>query len=156
MFPKIDETMIGFLMEDRDCQMEYRDDTDEWYIFGIRESAPCVSYSRRSLPHAMFSRAILIVLVALSYLVSAFPVLPRQSGIRIPLRRRATLTNQDGTLDLYQAVASTVFTLNKHRQNLINLKNNVGAQAFNPVRNPCFFPCRVLTFGIGCKNSSPR
>lgn len=55
------------------------------------------------------------------------------SGTVIPLPKRASLTTSDGVFDWDKAILQTVATQNKHRQNLINLKKNKGAAAFNEV-----------------------
>ncbi|KAJ7057931.1 acid protease [Mycena amicta] len=47
----------------------------------------------------------------------------------VPLRRRAPLTDINGVFDRDRARAATVLTINKHRQNLINLVNNFGPSA---------------------------
>ncbi|KAJ7651743.1 acid protease [Mycena polygramma] len=49
----------------------------------------------------------------------------------ISLRKRTTFTTSAGVFDKTKAIAATVATKNKHRQNLINLKKNVGPAAFN-------------------------
>ncbi|KAJ2968661.1 hypothetical protein NUW54_g13149 [Trametes sanguinea] len=53
------------------------------------------------------------------------------AGIRIPLQKRGSLTNADGTFNREKAIISTAKTINKHRANLLNLEKNVGRQAFN-------------------------
>jgi cathepsin D len=79
----------------------------------------------------MFCKASLITAVTLSLLVAATPVDVPQ-GVRIPLSKRSTLTKVDGTFDLEKAVKHSVVIKNKHRQNLINLEQNLGKEAFNP------------------------
>ncbi|KAJ7786528.1 acid protease [Mycena metata] len=61
------------------------------------------------------------------------PILPGATtgGISIPLRKRDVFTNSAGVFDKTQALAATVTTQNKHRQNLINLEKNKGRAAFN-------------------------
>ncbi|KAI0358653.1 acid protease [Trametes cingulata] len=76
----------------------------------------------------MFCKASLIT-VALALIAAASPV-QENSGIRIPLAKRSSLTNEDGTFNREKAIISTVNTINKHRANLINLEKNVGRQAF--------------------------
>ncbi|KAJ7751282.1 acid protease [Mycena maculata] len=60
------------------------------------------------------------------------PPIEGLSGISIPLRKRSTFTGADGVFDKNAAIAATIATQNKHRQNLINLQNNKGASFFNP------------------------
>ena len=81
----------------------------------------------------MFRKASLLTTVTLALLAAAFPVFPPKRGTTIPLRNRANLTGSDGVFDWGKALAATVATKNKHRQNLINLQRNVGKQAFNKV-----------------------
>ncbi|KAI0709606.1 acid protease [Cerioporus squamosus] len=76
----------------------------------------------------MFCKATLLT-VALGLMASATPITTKQ-GIRIPLGKRSTLQNEDGTFNYDKAVIQTVNTINKHRANLINLEKNVGAHAF--------------------------
>ncbi|KAI0078957.1 acid protease [Panus rudis PR-1116 ss-1] len=79
----------------------------------------------------MFCKVALLT-VALSFLASASPLLePHVTGVRIPIRKRASLTTADGVFDHDKAILYTVQTVNKHRQNLINLKLNLGEDAFN-------------------------
>ncbi|KAJ7631160.1 acid protease [Roridomyces roridus] len=59
------------------------------------------------------------------------PALQKKSGTSIPLRSRSTLTAPDGVFDKSLAIAATVGTINKHRQNMINLEKNLGPAAFN-------------------------
>ncbi|KAJ7110006.1 acid protease [Mycena epipterygia] len=74
------------------------------------------------------------------YLILAVGAVPRptvplpegQGGISIPLRKRTILTTPAGVFDKNKALAATVATKNKHRQNLINLEKNKGPSAFNP------------------------
>ncbi|KAI0923493.1 hypothetical protein AcV5_009022 [Taiwanofungus camphoratus] len=78
----------------------------------------------------MFFKATLLT-VSLGLLASATPV-TRDTGIRIPLHKRGSLTKADGTFDHDAATRQIVKTQNKHRQNLINLERNKGIGAFNP------------------------
>lgn len=96
----------------------------------------------------MFFKATLLT-VSLGLLASATPV-TRDTGIRIPLHKRGSLTKADGTFDhdaatrqivktqkyiyLYHtfAVRLSGWSYSKHRQNLINLERNKGIGAFNP------------------------
>lgn len=78
----------------------------------------------------MFNKLALLVSVALSLLVIAAP-LP-ESGVAVPIRKRACrLTDANGVFDHDKAVRATVLLKNKHRQNLINLRNNRGLDAFS-------------------------
>jgi hypothetical protein len=83
----------------------------------------------------MFAKFSFVSLLAVSILVSARPSPAEQNGrgFRVPLAKRASLINDDGTFDLDGAVIHTIDTLNKYRRNLINLKRNVGEHAFNEV-----------------------
>jgi cathepsin D len=83
----------------------------------------------------MFSKTFALFTFAALYLVSASPFVDRRAGIRIPLQKRSNITNTDGTANVEAAIAQTVRTINKHRQNLINLEQNVGNDSFNEVRN---------------------
>ncbi|OSD07013.1 acid protease [Trametes coccinea BRFM310] len=79
----------------------------------------------------MFCKASLIT-VALALIAAASPIEERSpAGIHIPLAKRGSLTNADGTFNREKAIISTAKTINKHRANLINLEKNVGRQAFN-------------------------
>ncbi|RDX50372.1 protease [Lentinus brumalis] len=51
------------------------------------------------------------------------------TGVRVPISKRGTLTNSDGTFNHDKAVREIVKLKNKHRQNLINLQKNRGSQA---------------------------
>ncbi|RPD62692.1 acid protease [Lentinus tigrinus ALCF2SS1-7] len=80
----------------------------------------------------MFCKATLLA-VALALVASASPVAesaPSTTGVRIPIQKRGSLTNVDGTFNHEKAVRQIVKTKNKHRQNLINLEKNVGREAF--------------------------
>ncbi|KAJ6625187.1 acid protease [Mycena sp. CBHHK59/15] len=72
----------------------------------------------------MFNKVSLLLAVTLAVSVAA-------QGTSIPLPKRSSLTRADGVFDKDKAVAATVSTINKHRQNLINLEKNSGAAAFN-------------------------
>ncbi|KAI0324335.1 acid protease [Cubamyces sp. BRFM 1775] len=79
----------------------------------------------------MFCKATLLT-VALALLASATPVAREPSpasGISIPLQKRGSLKNADGTFNHEKAVREIVKLKNKHRQNLINLQNNLGSDA---------------------------
>ncbi|KAJ7829548.1 acid protease [Mycena leptocephala] len=80
----------------------------------------------------MFPKTALLLAVTLALSVAASPA-PGEAAARgtsIPLRKRSSLTRSDGVFDKDKAIAATVKTVNKHRQNLINLKNNKGIEAF--------------------------
>ncbi|KAJ3859585.1 acid protease [Lentinula novae-zelandiae] len=75
----------------------------------------------------MLVKSALVAFVTLATLATATPMQPRQAGGPISLPKRSTFTKSDGTFDYDKAVAQTVATKNKHRQNLINLQNNTGS-----------------------------
>ncbi|KAJ3717430.1 acid protease [Lentinula raphanica] len=75
----------------------------------------------------MFAKASLVSFVTVALLAAASPLHPQQIRGPIALPKRSTLTKSDGTFDLDKAIAQTVATQNKHRQNLINLQNNTGS-----------------------------
>ncbi|KAJ6478627.1 acid protease [Mycena vitilis] len=83
----------------------------------------------------MFHKAALIFAVTLAVVGVASPAVspisPVARGTTIPLRKRATLTTANGVFDKDKAIAATVDTINKHRQNLRNLERNKGDAAFN-------------------------
>ncbi|KAJ3992857.1 hypothetical protein F5050DRAFT_1811070 [Lentinula boryana] len=60
-------------------------------------------------------------------LASASALQSQQARVPIVLPKHSTLSKSDGTFDLDKAIAQTVATQNKHRQNLINLQNNTGS-----------------------------
>ncbi|PIL36033.1 transporter [Ganoderma sinense ZZ0214-1] len=76
----------------------------------------------------MFCKATLFTL-ALALTAAASPV-ATDAGISIPIEKRSSLTNEDGTFNHDKATYQTVKTINKHRANLINLQNNVGSHVF--------------------------
>ena len=104
----------------------------------------------------MFCKAALIS-VALALIASATPI-AQPNGVRIPIQKRGSLKNEDGTFNAEKVARELVrvqkYVLpppplppmhhrtdlpplpppplhSKHRQNLINLKQNVGEHAFN-------------------------
>ncbi|KAK6974365.1 acid protease [Favolaschia claudopus] len=83
----------------------------------------------------MFNKSALLLAVTLAISAvanpSPSPLEPVQRGTTIPLGKRSSLTREDGVFDHDKAIASTIFTLNKHRSNLINLQKNEGAHVFN-------------------------
>ncbi|CDO72226.1 hypothetical protein BN946_scf184970.g78 [Trametes cinnabarina] len=85
----------------------------------------------------MFCKATLLT-VALALLASATPIAREpapSAGIGIPLHKRGSLKNEDGTFNHENAVREIVklkkciYPNSKHRQNLINLSNNLGPDA---------------------------
>ncbi|KAJ6524584.1 acid protease [Mycena capillaripes] len=80
----------------------------------------------------MFNAAALLLALtlAVSTVASPTPESASASGITIPLRKRNGFTLLNGVFDKDKAHAATVATINKHRQNLINLEKNVGSHAF--------------------------
>ncbi|KAJ7170083.1 aspartic peptidase domain-containing protein [Mycena filopes] len=65
------------------------------------------------------------------HLKRPIPIPQAPGGIAVPLRTRPLFTTSAGVFDKNKAIAATVVTQNKHRQNLINLKKNKGPTAFN-------------------------
>ena len=57
----------------------------------------------------MFCKATLLT-VALALMASASPV-KTKTGVRVPIEKRSTLTNEDGTFNLDKAVIQTVKTI---------------------------------------------
>ncbi|KAJ7023469.1 acid protease [Mycena alexandri] len=81
----------------------------------------------------MFNKSALLLAVTLAVSVAAGPA-PSESvarGTAIPMRKRSSLTTAEGVFDHDAAIARTIITKNKHRQNLINLQKNKGIEAFN-------------------------
>ncbi|KAJ7178212.1 acid protease [Mycena filopes] len=81
----------------------------------------------------MFNKSALLLAVTLAVSVAAGPA-PVESvarGTAIPMRKRSSLTTAEGVFDHDAAIARTIITKNKHRQNLINLQKNKGVDAFN-------------------------
>ncbi|KAF8189112.1 acid protease [Mycena galopus ATCC 62051] len=82
----------------------------------------------------MFNKPALLLAVTLAVSVAAGPAVPAESskrGTAIPMGKRTSLTREDGVFDHDKAIASTIFTANKHRANLMNLQRNKGVSAFN-------------------------
>ncbi|KAH9895122.1 protease [Cubamyces lactineus] len=77
----------------------------------------------------MFIQAGLITL-ALLLPTAASPV-TEGLGSRVPFEKRDGVTTNDGWFDHKRAIEMVVRDRNKHRQNLINMKRNVGPEAFN-------------------------
>ncbi|KAJ6504411.1 acid protease [Mycena vulgaris] len=82
----------------------------------------------------MLKSCALLFYLLLALAVSAVPrpnqPVTKGNSISISLRRRATLRTA-GVFDKNKAIAATVTTKNKHRQNLINLEKHKGPAAFN-------------------------
>ncbi|KAF5382798.1 hypothetical protein D9757_007282 [Collybiopsis confluens] len=75
----------------------------------------------------MLRKASLLAFVLLVALGAATPLEQQQQRrSSIPLPKRASLTKPDGTFDVDRAIAQNVATINKHRQNLLNLQRNTG------------------------------
>ena len=74
----------------------------------------------------MFSKTTLLTAVALAIFTSAVPT-ESDSGLSISLRKRASLTRDDGVFDFSKAHLATGRVKNKYRQNLINLVQNGGS-----------------------------
>ncbi|KAI0779549.1 hypothetical protein C8Q74DRAFT_1217033 [Fomes fomentarius] len=68
--------------------------------------------------------------LALALTASASPILDGL-GTRVALEQRRSLTQADGWFDHAQAMKQVVRDRNKHRKNLINLKNNIGEENMN-------------------------
>ncbi|KAJ7206535.1 acid protease [Mycena pura] len=85
----------------------------------------------------MFNKSALLLAVTLAVSVAAGPTgaapadTPAKRGINIPMAKRTSLTTPEGVFDHDKAIAASIFTANKHRQNLINLQRNKGAAAFS-------------------------
>ncbi|KAJ6453768.1 acid protease [Mycena sanguinolenta] len=79
----------------------------------------------------MFNKASLLFVVALAVCSTASPaaapVMARETTIA--LRNRANLTTPDGVVDTEKIILATHKTVQKHHQNLLNLKKNKGADA---------------------------
>ncbi|KAF5340418.1 hypothetical protein D9757_014758 [Collybiopsis confluens] len=65
--------------------------------------------------------------VLLVGLTAATPLEQQKGRSSIPLRKRASFIKPDGTIDIDQAIAQNVATINKYRQNMINLQRNTGS-----------------------------
>ncbi|KAH8101206.1 acid protease [Cristinia sonorae] len=100
----------------------------------------------------MFCKATLLT-VALALAASATPVAREDEGVRIPLSKRVSLTKSDGSFDYDKALIQTYKTINKHRQNLINLEANVGKEAFNPGAE--IKPLAILPSNLAKRQSEP-
>ena len=84
----------------------------------------------------MLSKATLLTAVALTTFASAVPT-GFNAGISIPLRKRGSLTRDDGVFDLSKATFAIADLKNKYRQNLINLvQNGHGDPRILPVAEP--------------------
>ncbi|KAI0724993.1 aspartic peptidase domain-containing protein [Fomitopsis betulina] len=72
----------------------------------------------------MFCKTSFLAL-ALALLASATPVV-HEAGIRIPIKKRSSLTKADGTVDQDAVLRETVRTQNKYRRNLIAIDKRIG------------------------------
>ncbi|KAH9948108.1 aspartic peptidase domain-containing protein [Amylocystis lapponica] len=72
----------------------------------------------------MFSKTSLLT-VALALVATASPI-TEETGVRIPLHKRGSLTKADGTFDREAALRHRVRVQNKHVNNMKNLERNVG------------------------------
>ncbi|KAJ7641909.1 acid protease [Roridomyces roridus] len=79
----------------------------------------------------MFNKSALLLAVtlALSAFAAPAPEAAASEGVAIPISRRSALTTADGLFDHDKAILRNAATRNKHRQNLINLQKNKGADA---------------------------
>ncbi|KAF5382834.1 hypothetical protein D9757_007336 [Collybiopsis confluens] len=75
----------------------------------------------------MFPKAPHFAFVLLVGLTAATPLEQQKGRSSIPLRKRASFIKPDGTIDIDQAIAQNVATINKYRQNMINLQRNTGS-----------------------------
>ncbi|KAJ7456903.1 acid protease [Mycena latifolia] len=80
----------------------------------------------------MLGNSALLLAVTIAVSTAAAPISGVVTGgTSIPLRKRSTFTRTNGVFDKDRAIVATVGTLNKHRQNLLNLQNNLGAAALH-------------------------
>jgi cathepsin D len=93
----------------------------------------------------MLCQASLLFAATLALSASASPALNRAAGVSIPLARRSGVTTSDGLFDRDEAIRKSVFAMNKHRQNLINLERNQGRDAFNEASDSSSIPDSHLT-----------
>ena len=84
----------------------------------------------------MFSKVSLLYLVTLALLVVSSPLPEVDAPIAIPLKTRTGFTDSNGVFNKDAFITKAVIVKNKHRQNMINLKKNVGIKAFPKVRFP--------------------
>ncbi|KAF7342253.1 Acid protease [Mycena venus] len=85
----------------------------------------------------MFNIGALLLAVTLALSVTASPTSESAAaigagGASLSLRNRRNFTQADGVFDKDKAHAASVATLNKYRQNLINLEKNLGTAALPP------------------------
>ncbi|KAI0825830.1 aspartic protease [Irpex lacteus] len=73
----------------------------------------------------MFSKASLVTLT-LALMAAAGPI-ARDTGIRVPLAKRSSLTRADGTFDSDKAALEHIRVHNKYQRNLRNLQANTGS-----------------------------
>ncbi|KAJ7353337.1 acid protease [Mycena albidolilacea] len=83
----------------------------------------------------MFNKASLLFAVTLAVAATASPTVspapPATRGTTIPLRKRTSMKTSTGVFDKEKALFDASYMMHKHRQNLMNLVNNVGAGALN-------------------------
>ncbi|KAF7342255.1 Acid protease [Mycena venus] len=85
----------------------------------------------------MFNTGALLLAVTLALSVTASPTSESAAaigarGTSLSLLNRRNFTQADGVFDKDKAHAASVATLNKYRQNLINLEKNLGTAALPP------------------------
>jgi hypothetical protein len=85
------------------------------------------------LPPTMHCKSSLLLLVTLAASTLATP-LPAEDNKTIPLRKRAAFTMVNGVFDRDAYLSKAVIVKNKHRQNLINLKKNMGVATFSKIK----------------------
>ncbi|KIL71701.1 hypothetical protein M378DRAFT_189089 [Amanita muscaria Koide BX008] len=76
----------------------------------------------------MANKSALFATVVLALFAAATPI-NYAEGVAVPFKKRSSLTLPNGVFDHDKAVVSITLTKNKHRQNLINLQNNLGKDA---------------------------
>ncbi|KAJ6488848.1 acid protease, partial [Mycena sanguinolenta] len=91
----------------------------------------------------MFNKSALILSVALALSVAATPspAASVENKRQIPLPKRASLTLPNGVFNKDRVIAERAKTINKHRNNLLNLQKNKGVQI--SVREPVVVPADV-------------
>ncbi|PCH42453.1 acid protease [Wolfiporia cocos MD-104 SS10] len=77
----------------------------------------------------MFCKASMIT-VTLALMASASPLM-KDTGIRIPLEKRHSLTKPDGFADLDALVAEAARVQNKHRGNLLTIDRKIGLENYH-------------------------
>ncbi|KAF7375757.1 Acid protease [Mycena sanguinolenta] len=91
----------------------------------------------------MFNKSALILSVALALSVAASPspAASVETKRQIPLPKRASLTLPNGVFNKDRVIAERAKTINKHRNNLLNLQKNKGVQL--SIREPAVVPADV-------------